>query len=69
MTRMWFIVEPTPILSAPKENRHAAYRQSEKGKQRDYRRYKKRLAARIIFKQTKLATLKKEIATCIENLT
>lgn len=60
----WFIVDP--VLSPVKANRHATYRQSEKGKQRDYRRYKKKLAVRMLIKQARLAFLEKELMNVSE---
>lgn len=39
------------------EDKHTKYRNSTKGKARDYRRYKKKLAARIIYKQQLLEGL------------
>ncbi len=58
----WFIVAQKPTVLHPvKEDKDTKYRRTEKGKQRDYRRYKKVLAIRILQKQYRIAQLEKEL--------
>jgi hypothetical protein len=58
----WYIVaQETSILPSTKKDKHTKYRYSEKGRQRDYRRYKKILANRIVFKTKLVKKLEKEL--------
>lgn len=56
----------TAILFTAKKDKHFTYRYSEKGKARDYRRYKKRLLNNIAMKVARVAKLEKELQ-CSEN--
>ena len=54
------------VLYPAKKDRHTIYRYSEQGKARDYRRYKKKLAVRILYKQQLIVKLMKELLDATE---
>jgi hypothetical protein len=52
----------TPLLPSVKADKHRKYRYSEKGKERDYRRYKARLLERMFSKAEQIVELERIIA-------